>query len=147
MPPKEIFNIVKVQRCNLVNCIKEINIILTPRVFYTALMQSITKLMFFEAVKLSKPFVCWIVIISGYRVLDFAFSLRVRTSELLTLASWIFNNWFYIWKGEWVGSELGWDAIQVSMKLFCFLDIRPQWSITYINTYYFLASEIQDVRL
>ena len=51
MPPKEIFNIVKAQRCNLVNCIKEINIILTPRVFYTALMQSITKLMFFEAVK------------------------------------------------------------------------------------------------
>ena len=58
MPPKEIFNIVKAQRCNLVNCIKERNIILTPRVFYTALMQSITKLMFFEAVKLSKPFVC-----------------------------------------------------------------------------------------
>ena len=51
MPPKEIFNIMKAQRCNLVNCIKEINIILTPRVFYTALMQSITKLMFFEAVK------------------------------------------------------------------------------------------------
>ena len=121
MPPKEIFNIVKAQRCNLVNCIKEINIILTPRVFYTALMQSITKLMFFEAVKLSKPFVCWIVIISGYRVLDFAFSLRVRTSELLTLASWIFNNWFYIWKGEWVGWSLGGMQSKCLWNSFVFL--------------------------
>lgn len=131
MPPKEIFNIVKAQRCNLVNCIKEINIILTPRVFYTALMQSITKLMFFEAVKLSKPFVCWIVIISGYRVLDFAFSLRVRTSELLTLASWIFNNWFYIWKGEWVGWGLG--GMQSKCPTLLFSWYIPKWSITYIT--------------
>ena len=51
MPPKEIFDSMKAHRCNLVNCIKERNIILIPRVFYTALMQSITKLMVFEGVK------------------------------------------------------------------------------------------------
>ena len=40
---------------------------------------------------------------------------------------------------------LGWGAIQVSMKLFCFLDISLSGrSITYIN---YVASEIQDVRL
>ena len=59
LPCRKIFDIVKGQRCNLVNCIKERNIILTPRAFHTALMQSTTKLVFFKAVKAnSESFVC-----------------------------------------------------------------------------------------
>ena len=44
------------------------------------------------------------------------------------------------------GLGLGWDAIQVSMKLFCFLDISLNGLSHYINTHYYFASEIQDVR-